>query len=106
MPRTPGVFPPKVRHRYYDDSKLFLERASYSSATLETLEAHFKDEEVLGMMVILPLGVARAHDGNRLRTAAQGATPKSQGVDASWRITHDGSHETRANLDILYATRS
>lgn len=95
-PKTPEVFPPKGRHRRYDDSKLFFEMSSYSSATPGIPEAQSEDEEAPGMMKLS----TECGEGTRRRHASyslSGAVQKGRGVYTSWRIIHEGTHGARVN---------
>ena len=102
LPRTPAVFPRKVRWRHYHDGELIPEMLNYATAveTGDFLEREFQAESDLGMMYQCSLREARLKFGSRLRISAQGAVEKGGGDELTWRIVHDATHGTKVNHEV------
>ena len=102
LPRTPQVFPPKLKHKKLDDSDFNPIAVNYPSARVSVadLEKKFLEEEALGRMFPLRLSVAKERfGGDKLRVAAMAAITKP---DGSVRPLHDGTHSVQVNNAIVY----
>eukprot|EP00435_Cladocopium_sp_Y103_P027253 s3393_g6.t1 len=102
LPRTPQVYPEKVKHRKLDDSEFNPIATNYQSAQLSSaeLEAKFREEEALGRMFPTRLSVLNQEFGEeRVRVAAMAAIVKP---DGSVRPLHDGTHSVQVNNKIVY----
>ena len=84
------------RLRFHGEAR---SKENYISATehVDVLEAQFKSEERLGMMVELSNATAEELHGPGLMVAALAAIEKS---DQSFRVLHDGTHGVRRNVNI------
>ena len=78
LPRTPSVFPRKVRWRKYNDSTFEPEMDNYQTAVVtgDFLRKELEAEEALGMVFRISLAQARLQYGSRWRVAAWGALDK------------------------------
>eukprot|EP00435_Cladocopium_sp_Y103_P044902 s3525_g12.t1 len=102
LPRTPQVFPPKVKHRKLDDSEYNPIALNYQSAQVSSseLEAKFREEEALGRMYPTKLSVLKQEFGeDRVGVASMAAIKKPGGTV---RPLHDGTHSVKVNNDIVY----
>ena len=101
LPRSPQIFPPKLKHRKLDDTEFAPIAENYASAQLSTkeLEEKFREEEGLGRMHPSKLGVLREEYGDKLRIAAMAAIVKP---DGSVRPLHDATHSVMVNHSIVY----
>ena len=102
LPRTPQVFPPKLKHKKLDDSDFNPIAVNYPSARVSVadLEKKFLEEEALGRMFPLRLSVAKERfGGDKVRVAAMAAITKP---DGSVRPLHDGTHSVQVNNAIVY----
>ena len=102
LPRTPQVFPPKLKHRKWDESEYNPVAMNYPSAKVSAaeLEKKFLEEESLGRMFPLRLSVAKEKFGeDKVRVAAMAAITKP---DGSVRPLHDGTHSVQVNNAIVY----
>ncbi|CAK9006461.1 Uncharacterized protein SCF082_LOCUS9026, partial [Durusdinium trenchii] len=102
LPRSPQVFPPKVRHRKLDETEFNPLAVNYPSGQLsrKELEEKFREEESLGRMFPSKLSVLRTKYGeHRVRVAAMAAIAKP---DGSVRPLHDATHSVKVNHSIVY----
>eukprot|EP00435_Cladocopium_sp_Y103_P049027 s1164_g14.t1 len=101
LPRSPQVFPPKVKHRKLDGTEFNPIAENYSSAQLsyKELEEKFREEEALGRMVPSKLSVLKGRYGDRLRIASMAAIVKP---DGGVRPLHDATHSVMVNHSIRY----
>ena len=101
LPRSPQVFPPKIKHRKLDDTEFAPIATNYASAQMSAkeLEAKFKEEEGLGRMFPSKLGVLKEQYADRLRVAAMAAIVKP---DGTVRPLHDATHSVMVNHMIKY----
>ena len=101
LPRTPQVFPPKVKHRRLDDTEFNPIAENYISGQLSSkeLEAKFREEELLGRMEPSKMTVLKAKFGDKLRVASMAAIVKP---DGGVRPLHDATHSVRVNHAIQY----
>eukprot|EP00435_Cladocopium_sp_Y103_P055965 s367_g18.t1 len=84
LPRSPQVFPPKLKHRRLDATEFVPIAENYASAqmSVKELEEKFREEEALGRMHPSKLGVLRQEYGDTLRIAAMAAISKPDGSPA------------------------
>ncbi|CAL1152593.1 unnamed protein product [Cladocopium goreaui] len=102
LPRTPQVFPPKLKHKKLDESEFNPLAVNYPSARVSVadLEKKFLEEEALGRMFPIRLPVAQEKFGaDKVRVAAMAAITKP---DGSVRPLHDGTHSVQVNNAIVY----
>eukprot|EP00435_Cladocopium_sp_Y103_P025733 s2122_g6.t1 len=101
LPRTPQVFPVKVKHRKMDETEFAPIADNYPSAQLSSkeLEDKFREEEQLGRMHPSKLGVLRQEYGDKLRIASMAAISKP---DGTVRPLHDATHSVMVNHEIRY----
>ena len=101
LPRTPQVFPPKVKHWKLDGTEFNPIADNYMSGQLSAkeLEEKFREEEALGRMEPSKMSVLRARYGGRLRVAAMAAISKP---DGGVRPLHDATHSVMVNHAIKY----
>ena len=101
LPRTPQVFPPKVKHRKLDGTEFNPIADNYVSGQLSAkeLEEKFREEEALGRMEPSKMSVLRARYGDRLRVAAMAAISKP---DGGVRPLHDATHSVMVNHATKY----
>ena len=101
LPRTPQVFPPKVKHRKLDGTEFNPIADNYISGQLSAkeLEDKFREEETLGRMEPSKMSVLKARHGERLRVAAMAAISKP---DGGVRPLHDATHSVMVNHAIKY----
>eukprot|EP00435_Cladocopium_sp_Y103_P026445 s953_g6.t1 len=102
LPRTPQVYPEKVKHRKLDESEYNPFASNYQSAQISSaeLEAKFKEEEALCRMYPTRLAILKEEFGeDRIRIAAMAAIKKP---DGTVRPLHDGTHSVRVNNHITY----
>eukprot|EP00435_Cladocopium_sp_Y103_P046899 s1608_g13.t1 len=101
LPRSPQVFPRKLRQRKLDETEFNPLAENYPSAQLSSkeLEEKFREEEQLGRMHPSRLGVLRQEFGDRLRVASMAAITKP---DGSVRPLHDATHSVMVNHEIVY----
>lgn len=102
LPRSPQVFPEKVKHRKLDDSDFNPVASNYPSAQLSTaeLESKFREEELAGRMYPTRYSVLKEEFGEeRIRIASMAAITKP---DGSIRPLHDGTHSVQVNNRIVY----
>ena len=102
LPRTPQVFPPKLKHKKLDESEFNPLAVNYPSARVSVgdLEKKFLEEEALGRMFPIRLSVAQEKFGaDKVRVAAMAAITKP---DGSVRPLHDGTHSVQVNNAIVY----
>ena len=102
LPRSPQVFPPKVRHRKLDDTEFNPLAVNYPSGQMSSkeLEIKFREEEGLGRMYPSKLSVLKSEYGSdRVRVAAMAAIAKP---DGSVRPLHDATHSVKVNHAIRY----
>ncbi|CAK8989873.1 unnamed protein product, partial [Durusdinium trenchii] len=102
LPRSPQVFPEKVKHRKLVDSDFNPVASNYPSAQLSTaeLESKFREEELAGRMYPTRYSVLKEEFGEeRIRIASMAAITKP---DGSIRPLHDGTHSVQVNNRIVY----
>eukprot|EP00435_Cladocopium_sp_Y103_P025990 s72_g6.t1 len=101
LPRSPQIFPPKLKHRKLDDTEFMPIAENYSSAqmSVKELEEKFREEEALGRMHPSKLGVLREQFGDSLRVASMAAIAKP---DGSVRPLDDATHSVMVNHSIVY----
>ena len=102
LPRSPQVFPEKVKRRKLDDSDFNPVASNYPSAQLSTaeLESKFREEELAGRMYPTRYSVLKEEFGEeRIRIASMAAITKP---DGSIRPLHDGTHSVQVNNRIVY----
>eukprot|EP00435_Cladocopium_sp_Y103_P054310 s357_g17.t1 len=101
LPRSPQVFPPKLKHRKLDSTDFVPIADNYSSAqmSVKELEEKFREEEALGRMHPSKLGVLKQQYGDSLRVASMAAIAKP---DESVRPLHDATHSVMVNHSIVY----
>ena len=102
LPRSPQVFPEKVKHRKLDDSEYNPIASNYPSGQLSSgeLEKKFLEEEALGRMYPSSLPVLQQEFGvDRVRVASMAAIVKP---DGAVRPLHDGTHSVQVNNSIVY----
>ena len=101
LPRSPQIFPPKVKHRRLDDTEFNPIADNYVSGQLSAkeLEEKFREEEALGRMEPSKLAVLKAKFGDKLRVAAMAAIVKP---DGGVRPLHDATHSVMVNHAITY----
>eukprot|EP00435_Cladocopium_sp_Y103_P038160 s256_g10.t1 len=101
LPRSPQIFPEKVKHRKLDNTEFQPVAENYSSAqmSVKELEEKFLEEEGLGRMHPSKLGVLRQEYGEKLRVASMAAIVKP---DGSVRSLHDATHSVMVNHEIMY----
>ena len=102
LPRTPQVYPEKVKHRKLDDSEFNPIANNYQSAQVSSteLEAKFREEEALGRMYPTTFSTLKQEFGEeRIRIAAMAAIAKP---DGTVRPLHDGTHSVQVNNRIVY----
>ena len=101
LPRSPQVFPPKVKHRKLDDTEFNPIADNYVSGQLSAkeLEEKFREEEALGRMEPSKLAVLKDKFGDKLRVAAMAAIVKP---DGRVRPLHDATHSVMVNHAITY----
>ena len=101
LPRSPQVFPPKVKHRKLDDTEFNPIADNYVSGQLSAkeLEEKFREEEALGRMEPSKLAVLKDKFGDKLRVAAMAAIVKP---DGGVRPLHDATHSVMVNHAITY----
>ena len=82
LPRSPQVFPEKVKHRKLDTTDFNPIAENYPSAQISSdeLVQKFREEESLGRMFPSKLGVLKEKYGNRLRVASMAAIAKPDGA--------------------------
>ena len=112
LPRTPAVFPPKLRYSLKEQLEWggASERAAaykgawrsnYSSAVgfAREVEKVLREQEAAGEMLVLPEAVARERYGDRLAVASLAALEKSVTEDGvtEVRVLHDGTHGVDTN---------
>jgi hypothetical protein len=99
LPRTPAVFERKTRWKNYDETQEIHDNSNYLSAASpgmdKILEAQFREEEELGMMVQTTYHEASLeYNSDNLRIASLASIEKD---DNSFRVLFDGTHGTRIN---------
>ena len=101
LPRSPQIFPPKVKHRRLDDTEFNPIADNYVSGQLSAkeLEEKFREEEALGRMEPSKMAVLKARFGDKLRVAAMAAIVKP---DGGVRPLHDATHSVMVNHAITY----
>lgn len=102
LPRTPQVYPEKVKHRKLDDSEFNPIANNYQSAQVSSteLETKFREEEAMGRMYPTRLSTLKQEFGEeRIRVAAMAAIAKP---DGTVRPLHDGTHSVQVNNRIVY----
>eukprot|EP00435_Cladocopium_sp_Y103_P073685 s313_g44.t1 len=101
LPRSPQIFPPKVKQRKLDQTDFQPIADNYTSAQVSAkeLEAKFQEEEALGRMHPSKLGILRREYGDNLRIASMAAITKP---DGSVRPLHDATHSVMVNHEIVY----
>ena len=101
LPRTPQVFPEKVKHRKLDTTDFNPIAENYASAQISSdeLVQKFREEESLGRMFPSKLGVLKEKYGDRLRVASMAAIAKP---DGGVRPLHDATHSVMVNHSIKY----
>ena len=101
LPRSPQIFPPKLKHRKLDETDFVPIAENYQSAQVsaEELEEKFREEEALGRMRPSKLGVLKQEYGESLRIASMAAITKP---DGSVRPLHDATHSVMVNHSIFY----
>ena len=102
LPRTPQVFPPKVKHRRLDETDFNPIAENYISGQMSSkeLEEKFREEELLGRMEPSKMSVLKATKyGDKLRVAAMEAIVKP---DGGVRPLHDATHSVMVNHSIQY----
>ena len=102
LPRTPQVYPEKVKHRKLDDSEFNPIANNYQSAQVSSteLEAKFREEETMGRMFPTRLSALKQEFGEeRIRVASMAAIAKP---DGTVRPLHDGTHSVQVNNRIVY----
>eukprot|EP00435_Cladocopium_sp_Y103_P050988 s1843_g15.t1 len=101
LPRSPQVFPPKLKHRKLDPTGFQPIADNYASAQVSAkeLEEKFLEEEALGRMHPSKVGILRQEYGDNLRIASMAAITKP---DGSVRPLHDATHSVMVNHEILY----
>ena len=79
LPRTPQVYPEKVKHRKLDDSEFNPIASNYASAQVSSseLEAKFREEEAVGRMFPTRLSAVRDEFGEDRIRVAQGSDTMS-----------------------------
>ena len=105
LPRTPQVYPEKVKHRKLDDSEFNPIANNYQSAQVSSteLEAKFREEEALGRMYPTRFSTLKQEFGEeRIRIAAMAAIAKP---DGTVRPLHDGTHSVQVNNRIVTEIR-
>ena len=102
LPRTPEVFPPKVKSRKLDESEFQSMASNYKSAveSSDKLETKFREDEKKGMMFPTTLGaLKRDFPETQVLVAALGAIEKP---DGTVRPLHDGTHFVQVNNRIKF----
>ena len=101
LPRSPQVFPPKLKHRKLDETEFVPIAENYASAQVSAkeLEDKFREEESLGRMHPSKLGVLKQEFGDSLRVASMAAIMKP---DGTVRPLHDATHSVMVNHSIVY----
>ena len=101
LPRTPQVFPEKVKHRKLDTTDFNPIAENYASAQISSdeLVQNFREEESLGRMFPSKLGVLKEKYGDRLSVASMAAIAKP---DGGVRPLHDATHSVMVNRSIKY----
>ena len=101
LPRSPQIFPPKVKHRKLDDTAFNPIADNYVSGQLSAkeLEEKFREEESLGRMEPSKMTVLKARFGDKLRVASMAAIVKP---DGGVRPLHDATHSVMVNHAITY----
>ena len=101
LPRSPQVFPEKLKHRKLDSTDFNPIAENYPSAQIssEELVQKFREEESLGRMFPSKLGVLKEKYGDRLRVASMAAIAKP---DGGVRPLHDATHSVMVNHSIKY----
>eukprot|EP00435_Cladocopium_sp_Y103_P003553 s890_g1.t1 len=102
LPRSPQVYPEKVKHRKLDGSDFNPVADNYQSAQLSSadLEKKFLEEELLGRMYPSRLSVLKEEFGEeRIRVASMAAIIKP---DGTVRLLHDSTHSVRVSNSIVY----
>ena len=102
IPRTPDVFPERLKQSNLDDSICQEISLNYKSAEehSEGLEKKFREDEAAGMMYPSTLGALKSEfPGKPILVAALGAIAKP---DGSVRPLHDGTHYVQVNNGIKF----
>eukprot|EP00435_Cladocopium_sp_Y103_P032400 s670_g8.t1 len=101
LPRTPQVYPEKVKHRKLDESDFNPVADNYQSAQWSSaeLEKKFREEEALVRMFPSRLTVLKGEFGDRFRVASMAAIVKP---DGTVRPLPGGTHSVRVKNSIVY----
>ena len=101
LPRSPQIFPPKLKHRKLDGTEFNPIADNYISGQISSkeLEEKFREEEALGRMEPSRMSVLKAKYGDKLRVAAMAAIVKP---DGGVRPLHDATHSVMVNHSIVY----
>ena len=103
IPRTPDVFPERLKQSNLDDSIYQEISWNYKSAEEHSdgLEKKFREDEAAGMMYPSTLGALKSEfPGKPILVAALGAIAKP---DGSVRPLHDGTHYVQVNNGIKFS---
>lgn len=106
LPRSPQIFPPKLKRKKLDDTEFMPIAENYVSAQVSSkeLDDKFREEEKLGRMHPSKLGVLQQEYGSTLRVAAMAAILKP---DGTVRPLHGATHSVMVNHSIVFTrTRS
>ena len=101
LPRSPQIFPPKLKQRRLDETDFVPIAENYPSAQVSAkeLEEKIREEEMLGRMHPSKLGVLKQEYGESLRIASMAAITIP---DGSVRPLHDATHSVMVNHSIVY----